>query len=82
MTSLEKFKILTELDKRGSLARITTINGEKFLCKLEDFAEDEEDLAYRVTTVEISPRHFILECNYIESIEEIGHVEAVRLKVA
>ena len=70
MSSLEKLKILTELDNKGSIAKITTVRGEKFFCKLEDFAEDEEDLAYRVTTLDTPPRHFVLECDYIENIEE------------
>ena len=71
MTSSEKFDILLNLDQKGSLVKIITFGGDEFLCRLEDFSEDEEDWAYQVVTLEDPPRHFILECNFIKSIEEI-----------
>lgn len=71
MTSLEKCKFLMKLDKKKSLVKITSVRGEVYFCRLTGFAEDEEDWAYHIVTLESPPRHFILECNYIESIEEI-----------
>lgn len=71
MSSLEKFKLLLELDKRGAKVRIISVRGEEYICKLYCPAEGEEDLAYHVITLENPPRIFILECDYIDSIEEL-----------
>lgn len=71
MTSLEKCKFLMELDKKHSLVKITSVRGEVYFCKLRGFAEDEEDWAYHIVTLEDPPRFYTIECNYIESIEEI-----------
>ena len=71
MTSSEKMDILLELDKKKSLVKITSVRGEIYFCRLRCPAEDEEDWAYDIITLEDPPRNFILECNYIESIEEI-----------
>ena len=71
MTSLEKFKLMIELQLRHVNVKITSIRGDVYFCKLHSPAEDEEDLAYHVITLEDPPRHFILECNFIKSIEEI-----------
>lgn len=69
--------ILLELDKKRSLVKITSVRGEIFYCKLRCPAEDEEDWAYHIVTLEDPPRNFILECNYIESIEEIKNFSQI-----
>ena len=71
MTSSEKMDILLALDKKKSLVKITSVRGEVHFCRLTGFAEDEEDWAYHIITLEDPPRFYTIECNYIESIEEI-----------
>ena len=71
ITSIEKFNRLIELEVADKKVKITTIRGDVYYCKVECPAEDEEDLAYHIITLEDPPRHFILECNFIKSIEEI-----------
>lgn len=71
MTSSEKFDLLMDLDKRGAKVKITTVRGEEILCKLRGMAEDEEDWAYGVITLDTPPKHCIIECNYIAGIEEL-----------
>ena len=75
MTSLEKMKLLMEYQKKGAKLKITTIDGSVFNCKLYCPAEDEEDWAYDIITLEDPPRFYTLECNFIETIEEIGDSE-------
>mgnify|MGYP000912186993 CR=1 FL=1 len=72
MTSLEKINLLIEIEERGNLARIITIEDENLLCKPICFAEDEADWAYDVKVLNDPTRdHVILEGNFIESIEEV-----------
>ncbi len=71
MTSLEKFDVLMALDKKRSKVKITTINGEEYICKLCCFAEDEEDWAYDMITIDTPKKYLTLECNYIKTIEEL-----------
>ncbi len=71
MTSSKKMDLLLDIYDRGNSVKITTINGEEFYCKLRCPAEDEDDWAFHVITLDSSHRHLTLECNYIESIEEI-----------
>ena len=71
MTSSEKMDILLELDRKKSLVKITSVRGEIYFCRLRCPAEDEEDWAYDIITLEDPPRFYTIECNYIESIEEI-----------
>lgn len=75
MTSLEKIDILLDLDKRKKKAKITTMQGETYYCKLLHFAEDEDDWAYDFFTPDYPTKHFILECNFIDKIEEISDEE-------
>ena len=71
MKSLEKFKLLVHLEKKHAVLKITTIRDEQFICKLRGVAEGEEDWAYHIETLEDEPHLYILECNYIKSIEEL-----------
>ena len=71
MNSLEKFKLLLELDKRRAKVRMVSVRGEEFICKLYCPAEGEEDFAYHIITEEKTPRLLIIECSYIAKIEEI-----------
>ena len=71
MTSLEKMKYLIELEKRGSAVKVVTIKGDEHICILNGIAEDEEDWAYHFITVNNPTNRFILECDYIKSIEEL-----------
>lgn len=75
MTSLEKIDVLLDLDKRKKKAKITTANGETYYCKPLHFAEDEKDWAYDFFTPDYPTKHFILECNFIDKIEEISEEE-------
>lgn len=72
MTSLEKLKMVMDLDERGGKAKITTVRGETYYCKPLHFAEDEEDFAYCFFTPDFPSQHFILECDFISAIEEIS----------
>ena len=72
MTSLEKMKLLMEYQKKGAKLKITTIDGSVFNCKLYCPAEDEEDWAYDIVTLDNPSRFYTLECNFIETIEEIA----------
>ena len=75
MTSSEKFDILLDMDRRKAKAKITTVRGETYYCKPLHFAEDEDDWAYDFFTPDYPTHYFILECNYIERIEEITDAE-------
>ena len=72
MTSSEKFDILSELDRKGAKVKLTTIKGEEIICKLHCFAEDEEDWAYDVITLEEKPRYLTYLCNQLVEIEELA----------
>lgn len=86
MTSSEKFDQIVDLDRRGAKAKITTVRGEVYCCKPLHFAEDEDDWAYNFMTPDYPTHCFILECNFIEQIEEISedewqrHLEEVTAK--
>ena len=71
MSSIEKMKLLMEIQRRHANVKITTIRDEVYFCKLHSPAEDEEDWAYQIVTLDKPPKYFILECNYIKSIEEL-----------
>lgn len=76
MTSIEKVKLIMAIDKRHHLARIKTADGETYVCKLLGYAEDEEDDAYDVIMYSDGKRrkklgNFVLEMNFIETIEEL-----------
>ena len=72
MTSLEKINMLIEIQDRGHLARIITIEDESLLCKPICFAEDEADWAYDVKVLNDSAfEYVILEGNFIRSIKEV-----------
>ena len=71
MTSAEKMKMLIDIQERGNLVKITTLDGDSILCRLHNPAEDEEDWAYDVVTIESNPKHYTLDCEFIKSIEEI-----------
>ena len=75
MTSEEKMDILLALDKRGSKVKITTVRGDVYYCKLNNFAEDEEDWAYSFFTPDYPTHYFIMECNFMAEIEEISEEE-------
>ena len=71
MSSLDKMKKLLQIQKSGHLAKITTRDDEVFVCRLHNPAEDEEDWAYDVITVETVPQHYTLECDFMTDIEEL-----------
>lgn len=75
MTSLEKISLLLDLDKRKKKAKITTIHGKTYYCKLLHFAEDENDWAYDFFSPDFPTKYLILECNFIDKIEEISEGE-------
>ena len=75
MTSSEKMDILIELDKRKRKVKITTVRGEVYRCKLSHFVEDEDDWAYQFISPDFPTKYFIMECNFIERIEEISEAE-------
>lgn len=75
MTSIEKFNRLIELEVKDIKAKITTSRGEVYYCKVEYPAEDEEDWAYSFFTPDYPTHYFILNCNFIEKIEEISETE-------
>lgn len=75
MTSLEKFNWLIELEKKYAKIKITTVRGEIYYCKVDCPAEDEEDWAYIFISPDYPTKYFILECNFIDQIEEISEDE-------
>ena len=75
MTSSEKFDLLLDLDKRKCKVKITTVRGDIYRCKLNNFAEDEDDWAYQFISPDFPTKYFIMECNFIERIEEISDEE-------
>ncbi len=75
MTSAEKMDILLDLDKRDSKVKITTVHGDVYYCKLNNFAEDEEDWAYHFISPDYPTHYFIMECNFIANLEEISEEE-------
>lgn len=75
MTSIEKFNRLIELEVENRKVKITTVRGDVYYCKVEYPAEDEEDWAYSFFTPDYPTQYFILECNFIEKIEEISEQE-------
>lgn len=77
MTSIEKFNRLIELEVKDSKVKITTTRGDVYYCKLHCPAEDEEDWAYSFITPDYPTHHIILNCNFMEKIEEISEQEWV-----
>ena len=75
MTSLEKFNFLVELEKKDTRIKVTTFDGSLYYCKLHCPAEDEDDWAYIFVSPDFPTHYFILECNFIERIEEITEAE-------
>ena len=75
MTSEEKMDILLALDKKDSKVKITTVRGDIYYCKLNNFAEDEEDWAYHFISPDYPTHYFIMECNFMAEIEEISEEE-------
>ena len=75
MSSSDIFDILMEYDSKKTKLKIKTKDGKVYKCKLLCFAEDEEDWAYDIKTLENPPRFYVLECNFIETIEEISDSE-------
>lgn len=75
MTSSEKMDMLLDLDRKNRKVKITTIRGEIYRCKMHCPAEDEDDWAYQFITPDYPTKYFILECNFIERIEEISDDE-------
>ena len=82
MTSIEKFKRLIELDDKNVKAKITTTAGEVYYCILDSPAEGEDDWAYHFISPDCPTHYFILECNFIEKIEEISEEEWQHLSEA
>lgn len=72
MNSSNIFDILMEYDRKKTKLKIKTKDGKIYHCKLICFAEDEEDWAYCIETLENPSRGFVLECNFIETIETIS----------
>ena len=75
MTSSEKFELLLALDKKKRKVKITTVRGDVYHCKLNNFAEDEDDWAYHFISPDFPTKFFILECNFIKNIEELSEEE-------
>ena len=75
MTSADKFDMLLGLDKRNKKAKITTVRGDVYHCQPLHFAEDEDDWAYDFFSPDYPTKYFILECSFIERIEEISDAE-------
>ena len=75
MTSIEKFKLLIELDDADAKVKITTVCGDVYYCKLDSPAEGEDDWAYHFISPDYPTKYFILECNFIERIEAISEDE-------
>ena len=75
MSSSDILDILMEYDKKKAKLKITTIDGSVFNCKLHCPAEDEEDWAYDIITLDNPSRFYTLECNFIETIEKIADSE-------
>ena len=75
MTSLEKFNQLVEIDQKKGKAKITTVRGEVYYCKPLGFAEDEDDWAYDFFTPDYPTKYFVLDCNFINTIEEVDEDE-------
>ena len=80
MTSSEKFDLLLALDKEKRKVKITTVRGDVYRCKLNNFAEDEDDWAYHFISPDFPTKFFILECKFIESIEELSEDEWLAAK--
>ena len=80
MSSSEKMDLLLNIYAKSNIAKITTVKGEEFYCRLRCPAEDEEDWAFHVIVLDSSHRHLTLECNYIKSIEEMESVESKQLE--
>ena len=78
MTSSEKFDVLLDLQRSGKEnLKIVTVDGKEIYCRLLDPAEDEDDWAYHFVDLYNPLKFFILECNYIKSIEEIQENVAI-----
>lgn len=75
MTSSEKMDILIALDDKNAKAKITTVRGETYYCIVDSPAEGEPDWAYHFISPDFPTKYFILECNFIERIEEISDAE-------
>ena len=75
MTSAEKFDILLDLEASDTKAKITTVRGDVYRCKVDSPAEDEDDWAYHFITPDYPTKYFILECDFIARIEKITETE-------
>ena len=75
MTSLEKFNRLIEIECGTGKAKITTVRGDTYYCRVHCPAESEDDWAYQFISPDFPTKYFIMECNFIERIEEISDEE-------
>ena len=73
MTSSEKMDILMRYDDNHTKLKITTLDGKSYQCMLEYFAEDEEDWAYDIKTLDDPPRYFTIECGFISSVKVLNN---------
>ena len=80
MTSAEKFKQLLELDSKNAKVKITTVRGDIYHCMVDSPAEGEDDWAYHFISPDFPTKFFILECNFIENIEELNEEEWLAAK--
>lgn len=75
MTSDEKFKYLLALNDKASKIKVTTANGATYYCVIDSPAEGEDEWAYHFISPDYPTKYFILECEFIENIEEISEEE-------
>ena len=54
---------------------MTTANGATYYCVIDSPAEGEDEWAYHFISPDYPTKYFILECEFIENIEEISEEE-------
>lgn len=75
MTESEKFNLLVNFQCGKAKARITTIRGDVYHCRLLGQCEDTDDWAYEFYSPDYPTKFFALNCDFIESIKEISDEE-------
>ena len=75
MTDLENFNKLIELEKSRSKIKLITKQGDVYYCEIHCPSEGDDELAYIFVSPDYPTKYFILDCDFIDTIEEINDDE-------
>ena len=80
MTESEKFNLLVKFQCGNAKAKITTIHGDVYRCKLLGQCEDSDEWAYEFYSPDYPTKFFAYDCACIERIEKLSDDEWISAK--